>query len=137
MYNSDFNKNLFGPTLILDNTFEDQFLKEKEYALSPISLDDSIPIQKSSSNNLNLIEANSKNVKDKNNKLSLSPDIYYEKRKSKRNSLNSYGSNIIIISASPDDDTKECPIVREVNKLIREQNILRVRNPSKRRRIVK
>ena len=51
MYNSDFNKNLFGPTLILDNTFEDQFLKEKEYALSPISLDDSIPIQKSSSNN--------------------------------------------------------------------------------------
>ena len=65
MYNSDFTKNSFGPALFFDNIFDDKFLKEKEFALSPISLDDSIPTQKNTSNNLNLFEANFKSINDK------------------------------------------------------------------------
>ena len=134
MYNSDFTKSSFGPALFFDNIFDDKFLKEKEFALSPISLDDSIPTQKNTSNNLNLFEKNFKIINDKKNKLSLSPDVYFEKRKSKRTSLSSYGSNIIIIPAQ-DDDIEECPIISEVNKLIKDPNtLLKVRKSSKKRR---
>ena len=77
MYNSDFTKSSFGPTLFLDNQFDDKFLEEKEYALSPIFLDDSIPTNKNDSNQSNHLlfqKTNSKSI----NMLNISADKYFD-----------------------------------------------------------
>jgi len=116
MNNSQLSKNSFGPTLYLNNIFDDEFLKQKESALSPIFLDDSIPNQNKISNKLKLEKTISKN------KLSISSDI----KKSKKSLMSSYGygSNIILISSKQDDDTKENPVVTEFNKLMLDSQIL-------------
>ena len=117
MNNSQLLGNTFGqPTSHLDNIFE-EFLKQKESALSPIFLDDTIPNQNlnKSSNKLKLEQNNSKN-------LSISSDI----KKSKKSLISSYGygSNIIFVSSKQDDDSKENPVVTEFNKLMMNSQIL-------------
>ena len=126
MYNSDFTKSSFGPTLYLDNIFDDQFIREKENALSPIFLDDSIPTQ----NNLKFQKTNSKSI----NKLNISNDKSFDKRKSRKSQSGSYDSNIILVSSNQEDDSHECPIIKEINKLIRDPKILKIRKPSKRKK---
>ena len=116
MNNSQLSGNTFGqPTVHLDNIFE-EFLKQKESALSPIILDDTIPNPNKSANKLNLEKTYSKN------KLSISSDI----KKSKKSLMSSYGygSNIIFISSKQDDDSKENPVVTEFNKLMMDSQIL-------------
>ena len=116
MNNSQLSRNTFGPTLYLNDMFDEEFLKQKESALSPIYLDDTIPNPNKSSNKLKLEKTYSKN------KLSISSDI----KKSKKSLMSSYGygSNIILISSKKEDDTKENPVVAEFNKLMMESQIL-------------
>ena len=116
MNNSQLSRRTFGPTLDLDNMFDEDFLKQKESALSPIFLDDTVSNPKKSSNRLKPEKTHSKN------KLSISSDI----KKSKKSLMSSYGygSNIIIISSKQDDDPKENPVVTEFNKLMMGSQIL-------------
>jgi hypothetical protein len=114
MNNSQRSRNTFGPTLYLNNMFDEEFLKQKESALSPIFLDDTI--HNPNTNKLKLEKNLSKN------KLSISSDI----KKSKKSLMSSYGygSNIILISSKQDDDPKENPVVAEFNKLMMGSQIL-------------
>jgi len=130
MYNSDFTKSSFGPALFLDNIFDDKFIEEKKIALSPIFLDDSIPSQNINSNNLKFQKTNSKSI----NKLNISNDKYFDKRKSRKSQSGSYDSNIILISSNQEDDSHECPIIKEINKLIRDPKILKMKKSSKRKK---
>ena len=130
MYNSDFTKSSFGPTLFLDNIFNDKFIKDKENALSPIFLDDSIPSQNINSNNLKFQKTNSKSI----NKLNVSNDKFFDKRKSRKSQSGSYDSNIILISSNQEDDSHECPIIKEINKLIRDPNLIIKKKSSKRKK---
>ena len=130
MYNSDFTKSTFGPTLYLDNMFDDKFLEEKEYALSPIFLDDSIPSNKNDSNNLLFQKTNSKSKK----MLNISCDKTFDKKKSKKSHSGSYDSNIVLISSKKEEDSKECPIIKEINKLIRDPQILKITRPTRKKR---
>ena len=130
MYNSDFIKSSFGPTLFLDNMFDDKFLEEKEYALSPIFLDDSIPSQNNDSNQLLFQKTNSRSIK----MLNISYDKTFDKKKSKKSHSGSYDSNIVLVSSKNEDDSRECPIIKEINKLIRDPQILKIRKPTRRKR---
>jgi len=130
MYNSDFTKSSFGPTLFLDNIFDDKFIKDKENALSPIFLDDSIPSQNINSNNLKFQKTNSKSI----NKLNVSNDKFFDKRKSRKSQSGSYDSNIILISSNQEDDSHECPIIKEINKLNRDPNLIKKKKSSKRKK---
>ncbi len=133
MYNSNltnFTRNSFGPTLFLDNQFDDKFLEEKEYALSPIFLDDSIPSHKNDSNHLLFQKTNSKSIK----MLNISCDKYFDKKKSKKSLSGSYDSNIVLVSSKQEDESHECPIIKEINKLIRDPQILKIRKPTRRKR---
>ena len=116
MNNSQRSKNSFGPMLYLDNMFDEEFLKQKESALSPIFLDDTIPNPKK---NLKKLKLEKKTPK---NKLSISSDI----KKSKKSLVSSYGygSNIILISSKIEDDTKENPVVTAFNKYMMGSQIL-------------
>ena len=116
MNNSQRSKNTFGPMLYLDNKFDEEFLKQKESALSPIFLDDTIPNPNKNLNKLKLEKTISKN------KISISSDV----KKSKKSLISSYGygSNIILISSKIDDDTKENPVVTEFNKFMMGSQIL-------------
>ena len=130
MYNSDFTKSSFGPTLFLHNMFDDKFLEEKEDALSPIFLDDSIPTHKNDSNNLLFQKTNSRSIKMMN----ISSDKYFDKKKSRKSLSGSYDSNIVLISSKQEEDSHECPIIKEINKLIRDPEIIEIRRPTKRKR---
>ena len=130
MYNSDLTKSSFGPTLFLENIFDDKFIKDKENALSPIFLDDSIPSQNINSNNLKFQKTNSKSI----NKLNVSNDKFFDKRKSRKSQSGSYYSNIILISSNQEDDSHECPIIKEINKLIRDPNLIKKKKSSKRKK---
>ena len=131
MYNSlptNFTKNTFGPLLFPNNIFDEKFLKEKESALSPIALDDTVQIQ---TNNL-WEKTNSKSIKDKN-KLNFTCDLINEKRKSlNKNSIGSYGSNIIIVSSNQDNDSKDGLIIEEINKLLKDPKNLKITKTNKR-----
>ena len=133
MNNSDFTKISFGPILFLDNIFNDKFLEEKESALSPIFLDDSIQNQNNNSSNLKFQKTNSKSI----NKLSISVDKLIEKRKSRKSQSGLYNSNIILVSSYQEDDSVECPIIKEFNKLIKDPKILIIRNISKRKKRIR
>ena len=63
-----FSQNQFDPTSI-NEIFYDKFLKEKESALYPIFLDDSIPIKNNESNNVIYEKLNSKKFNEKMNRL--------------------------------------------------------------------
>jgi hypothetical protein len=130
MYNSDFMKSSFGPTLYLDNQFDDKFLEEKEYALSPIFLDDSIPSHKNDSNHLLFQKTNSRSIK----MLNISCDKNFDKKKSRKSHSGSYDSNIVLISSKQEEESRECPIIQEINKLIRDPQILKMRKPTRRKR---
>ena len=130
MYNSDFTKSSFGPTLFLDDMFDDKFLEEKEYALSPIFLDDSIPSHKNDSNHLLYQKTNSRSIK----MLNISCDKTFDKKKSRKSLSGSYDSNIILVSSKQEDESRECPIIKEINKLIRDPQILKIRRPTRRKR---
>ena len=135
MYNiglSNFTKNQFGPTLFLNDIFDENFLKEKESALSPMSLDDTIPNQNNNIYNLTLSKTNSKKYNEKKNTLSLSSELIFDKKKSKK-SYGSYGSNIIIISSNKDDQS-ECPIITAINTLLKDPKNLRIKKTNKRKR---
>ena len=132
--NSNFTKNAFGPILFPDNIFDEKFLKEKESALSTISLDDSIPNQKKNSIKVILEKTNSKIIKDKNNRLSVSSEFFFDKKKSKRSSVGSYGSNIILITNKEEDDSNENLIGQEINKLLKDPKNLRIKKNNNKRR---
>ena len=133
----DFTKNKFGPTLFPNNIFDDNFLKEKESALSPIFLDDSFPIQTNVSNNITYEKTNSKSIKERINRLSASSEFMFDKKKSRRHSICSYGSNIVLVTACQDDETNECPIVTEINKLLKDPKNLRIKKSNKKKRFRK
>ena len=136
---TNFTKNTFGPMLYPNNLFDQNFLKEKESALSPIFLDDTIPIQTNSSINLLLDKPNSKSIIDKN-KLSITSDLIYEKRSklsSKKNSIGSYGSNIVLISTNKEEDSKEGLIIEDINKLLKDPKNLKIKKPIRKRRYLK
>jgi hypothetical protein len=130
MYNSDFTKISFGPILFLDNIFDDKFLEEKESALSPIFLDDSIQSQNNNPKNLKFPKTNSKNL----NKLNISVDKFFDKRKTRKRISSSYDSNIILVSSYQEDDSVECPIIKEIKKLKRDPKILTIIKHSKRKK---
>ena len=130
MYNSDFAKSSFGPTLFLDNIFDDKFIKDKENALSPIFLDDTIPSPDINSNNLKFQKTNSKSI----NKINVSNDKFFDKRKSRKSQSGSYDSNIILVSFDQDDDSHECPIIKEINKLIKDPKLIKMRKSPKRKK---
>ena len=130
MNNSYFKKISFGPILFLDNIFDDKFLEEKKSALSPMFLDDSIQSQNNNSNNLKSPKTYSKSI----NKLSISADKLFNKRKSRKSLSGSFDSNIILVSSYQEDDSAECPIIKEINKLIKDPKILILRNLSKRKK---
>ena len=136
MYNSlptNFTKNTFGPLLFPNNIFDEKFLKEKESALSPIALDDTVQIQ---TNNL-WEKTNTKSIKDKN-KLNFTSDLINEKRKSlNKNSIGSYGSNIIIVSSNQDNDSKDGLIIEEINKLLKDPKNLKIKKTNKRSKYLK
>ena len=98
--------------------------------MSPIFLDDSIPIQNINSNNLKFQKTNSKSI----NKLNVSNDKFFDKRKSRKSQSGSYDSNIILISSNQEDDSHECPIIKEINKLIRDPNLIKKKKSSKRKK---
>ena len=136
---TNFTKNTFGPMLYPNNLFDQNFLKEKESALSPIFLDDTIPLQTSSSINLLFDKPNNKSIIDKN-KLSITSELIYEKRSklsSKKSSVGSYGSNIIIISTNKEEDSKDGLIIDEINNLLKDPKNLKVKKPIKKRRYLK
>ena len=133
----NFTKNKFGPTLFPNNIFDDKFLQEKESALSPILLDDSFPIQTNTSNNITYEKTNSKSIKDRINRISVSSEFKFDKRKSRRHSICSYGSNIVLITSCRDDENKECPVITEINKLLKDPKNLRIKKPNKKKRIRK
>ncbi len=139
MYNSlptNFTKNTFGPLLFPNNIFDEKFLKEKESALSPIALDDTVQIQTNTSYNL-WEKTNSKSTKDKN-KLNFTCDLINEKRKSlNKNSIGSYGSNIIIVSSNQDNDSKDGLIIEEINKLLKDPKNLKIKKTNKRSKYLK
>ncbi len=139
MYNSlptNFTKNTFGPLLFPNNIFDEKFLKEKESALSPIALDDTVQIQTNTSYNL-WEKTNSKSIKDKN-KLNFTCDLINEKRKSlNKNSIGSYGSNIIIVSSNQDNDSKDGLIIEEINKLLKDPKNLKITKTNKRSKYLK
>ena len=139
MYNSlptNFTKNTFGPLLFPNNIFDEKFLKEKESALSPIALDDTVQIQTNTSYNL-WEKTNSKSIKDKN-KLNFTCDLINEKRKSlNKNSIGSYGSNIIIVSSNQDNDSKDGLIIEEINKLLKDPKNLKIKKTNKRSKYIK
>ena len=139
MYNSlptNFTKNTFGPLLFPNNIFDEKFLKEKESALSPIALDDTVQIQTNTSYNL-WEKTNSKSIKDKN-KLNFTSDLINEKRKSlNKNSIGSYGSNIIIVSSNQDNDSKDGLIIEEINKLLKDPKNLKIKKTNKRSKYIK
>ena len=130
MNNSNFTKISFGPILFLENIFDDKFLEEKESALSPIFLDDSIQSQNNNSNNLNFPTTNSKSK----NKLSISADKFINKRNSRKSQSGLYDSNIILVSSYQEEDSVECPIIKEINKVIKDPKILILRNLSNRKK---
>ena len=136
MYNTlptNFTKNTFGPLLFPNNIFDEKFLKEKESALSPIALDDTVQIQ---TNNL-WEKTNTKSIKDKN-KLNFTSDLINEKRKSlNKNSIGSYGSNIIIVSSNQDNDSKDGLIIEEINKLLKDPKNLKIKKTNKRSKYLK
>ena len=139
MYNSlptNFTKNTFGPLLFPNNIFDEKFLKEKESALSPIALDDTVQIQTNTSYNL-WEKTNTKSIKDKN-KLNFTSDLINEKRKSlNKNSIGSYGSNIIIVSSNQDNDSKDGLIIEEINKLLKDPKNLKIKKTNKRSKYLK
>ena len=136
MYNTlptNFTKNTFGPLLFPNNIFDEKFLKEKESALSPIALDDTVQIQ---TNNL-WEKTNTKSIKDKN-KLNFTSDLINEKRKSlNKNSIGSYGSNIIIVSSNQDNDSKDGLLIEEINKLLKDPKNLKIKKTNKRSKYLK
>ena len=129
---TNFTKNSFGPTLNLNNEFNKIFLEDKQSALSPIYLDDSIQVKPFNSNKLSLTKTNSKGNNDKN-KLSISSDY---PRKSIKSSAGSYGSNIILIT-NKEEDSKECLIIDEINKLLKDPRNFRSKKTIKRKRYIK
>ena len=139
MYNSlptNFTKNTFGPLLFPNNIFDEKFLKEKESALSPIALDDTVQIQTNTSYNL-WEKTNTKSIKDKN-KLNFTSDLINEKRKSlNKNSIGSYGSNIIIVSSNQDNDSKDGLIIEEINKILKDPKNLKIKKTNKRSKYLK
>ena len=139
MYNTlptNFTKNTFGPLLFPNNIFDEKFLKEKESALSPIALDDTVQIQSNTSYNL-WEKTNTKSIKDKN-KLNFTSDLINEKRKSlNKNSIGSYGSNIIIVSSNQDNDSKDGLIIEEINKLLKDPKNLKIKKTNKRSKYLK
>ena len=139
MYNTlptNFTKNTFGPLLFPNNIFDEKFLKEKESALSPIALDDTVQIQTNTSYNL-WEKTNTKSIKDKN-KLNFTCDLINEKRKSlNKNSIGSYGSNIIIVSSNQDNDSKDGLIIEEINKLLKDPKNLKITKTNKRSKYLK
>ena len=139
MYNTlptNFTKNTFGPLLFPNNIFDEKFLKEKESALSPIALDDTVQIQTNTSYNL-WEKTNTKSIKDKN-KLNFTSDLINEKRKSlNKNSIGSYGSNIIIVSSNQDNDSKDGLIIEEINKLLKDPKNLKIKKTNKRSKYLK
>ena len=139
MYNTlptNFTKNTFGPLLFPNNIFDEKFLKEKESALSPIALDDTVQIQTNTSYNL-WEKTNTKSIKDKN-KLNFTSDLINEKRKSlNKNSIGSYGSNIIIVSSNQDNDSKDGLIIEEINKLLKDPKNLKITKTNKRSKYLK
>ena len=139
MYNTlptNFTKNTFGPLLFPNNIFDEKFLKEKESALSPIALDDTVQIQTNTSYNL-WEKTNTKSIKDKN-KLNFTCDLINEKRKSlNKNSIGSYGSNIIIVSSNQDNDSKDGLIIEEINKLLKDPKNLKIKKTNKRSKYLK
>ena len=136
MYNiglSNFTKNQFGPTLFLNDIFDESFLKQKESALSPMFLDDSIPNQNNNIYNFAFPKTNSKKCNEKRNTLSLSSELAFDKKKSKK-SFGSYGSNIIIISSNREDEARECPILEAINTLLKDPKNLRIKKTNIRKR---
>ena len=114
---TNFTKYTFGPNLFFTNTFDEKFLEEKQFALSPIDLDDSIPFRRDSSIIMKKEGTYSKNL---NNKLTISSEKILDKKKSKKSSAGSYGSNIVLISyQDQSEDSKDCPIAEQVNKLVK------------------
>ena len=133
----NFAKNKFGPTLFPNNIFDEKFLQEKESALAPIFLDDSFPIQTYNSNNITYQKTNSKSINNRMNRLSTSSEFIFDKKKSRRHSICSYGSNIILITNCQDDEAKECPIISEINKLLKDPKNLRIKKSHKKKRYLK
>ena len=122
--------------LFPNNIFDEKFLKEKESALSPIALDDTVQIQTNTSYNL-WEKTNTKSIKDKN-KLNFTSDLINEKRKSlNKNSIGSYGSNIIIVSSNQDNDSKDGLIIEEINKLLKDPKNLKIKKTNKRSKYLK
>ena len=86
-----------------------------------------------------LDKPNSKSIIDKN-KLNIASELIYEKRSklsSKKSSIGSYGSNIVIISTNKEEDSKEGLIIEEINKLLKDPKNLKIRKPIKKRRYLK
>ena len=127
-----FTKNAFGPILFIENKYDHQFLEEKESALLPIPLDDSLPTKALATNKLTLEKPNSRNVSDKKNHLNISNDYLFDKKKSKKSSKGSYGSNIILIT-NKEEDSKECLIIEEINKILKDPKNLRIKKPKRNR----
>ena len=130
----NFTKNAFGPTLFPQNIFDEEFLKEKESALSPISLDDSLPLPKQNTNNSIFEKTYSKSIKDKNNRMSVSSELLFDKKKTKKSSLCSYGSNIILVTTNKEDVDANNLIGQEINKLLNDPKNLRKKKPNRRSR---
>ena len=66
--------------------------------------------------------------------MNISSDKYFDKKKSRKSLSGSYDSNIVLISSKQEEDSHECPIIKEINKLIRDPEILKIRRPTKRKR---
>ena len=133
---SNFTKSEFGPILFMNEIFDDKFLKEKESALSPIYLDDSIPVpiqNNANSYNLTFEKNNSIKLNEKKNTLSISSDLLFDKKKSKK-SFGSYGSNIIIISSHNEEQPKECPVLEAINQFLNEPKNLRIKKSNRKSR---
>ena len=129
---TNFTKCTFGPTLFIDNKYDHQFLEEKKSALLPIPLDDSLPNKSISPNRLSLDVQNSKSGTDKKNYLNISSEYLFDKKKTKKSSVGSYGSNIILIT-NKEEDSKECLIIEEINKMLNDPKNLRIKKPKKKR----
>jgi hypothetical protein len=129
-----FTKNAFGPILFIENKYDHQFLEEKESALLPIPLDDSLPMKALSVNKLSLEKQNSRSVSDKKNYLNVSSEYLFDKKKSKKSSVGSYGSNIILIT-NKEEDSKEGLIIEEINKILKDPKNLRIKKHKKKRNL--
>lgn len=102
-----------------EDIFNEQFLKEKDKALKPIILDDEII----SETDTDINEKNSKGSKEtKQAKKVKSLNKKNRKGSSKKinkDSKNNFNSNIIIVQSNRDDkDIDECPVLKELKKVM-------------------